>query len=77
MMTANFGEKSNVVAVPLSAIKMNGNDSFVLVAPAKGSIPAARAVKIGMRTELEAEVVEGVREGDIVAVFSSDGEGSQ
>lgn len=77
MMTASFGEKSNVVAVPLSAIKMNGNESFVLVASAKGSIPAARAVKIGMRTELEAEVVEGVREGDIVAVFSSDGEGSQ
>lgn len=62
----NFGERQNVVSVPLAAIKMNGGQAFLLVASSRGSVPSARAVKIGMRTELEAEVMEGIKEGEFV-----------
>lgn len=70
---ANFGERTNTIAVPLASIKMNGNQPYILVASSRGSTPSARAVKIGMKTELEAEVLEGVKEGEFVTVDNSDG----
>lgn len=68
----NFGERANTIAVPLAAIKMNGNQAFILVASSRGSVPAARAVKTGMRTELETEVIEGLKEGEFVTAEAVD-----
>ena len=73
----NFGERRNAVSVPIAAIKMNGNQPFILVASSRGSVPSARAVKIGMRTELEAEVIDGVKEGEFVTAEGVEAGGQQ
>lgn len=71
---AVFSSKENTLVIPRSGIKQNGKDTYAMVADAKDQMPSARAVKLGVQTELETEVLTGLRQGEYVAV-SSDVEG--
>ena len=70
---AVFGEKKNALTVPRSGLKQNGRDSFLMIADARGKAPAARAVKVGVVNDLEAEILEGIKEGEMAAVATERG----
>lgn len=63
-----FSTKENVIVVPLAALKQEGSQYFVLAADGRGKTPTAKAVKVGVQTDLEAEVSEGLKVGDFVVV---------
>ncbi len=57
---------SNVLKVPLSALFRRGDDWNVFVAGKDRA--SSRTVKVGHRSDLEAEVLDGLREGEQVIV---------
>jgi len=63
-------EDENVLKVPLSAIfrETEGWALFVI----RDGVAHRQSVKIGHRNSTEAEVIEGLREGDVVVVHPSD-----
>lgn len=65
-VTAVFRSSDKAVTVPLGALKKNGRDDYVLVVSKFGGLPTARPVKVGITTDLEAEVKEGVVAGEFV-----------
>jgi macrolide-specific efflux system membrane fusion protein len=67
-VTAVFEERKEVLAIPKAAIKQSGDGTFVLVAKSLGGRPSPRKAKIGLQTELEAEVIEGLSIGEYVVV---------
>ena len=75
-MVVKFEERSNTIAVPISTIKMNGDKPYIFVASSRGSVPSARAVKLGMRTELETEVIEGIKAGELVVAEGEESGGN-
>ncbi|MEM7221802.1 MAG: HlyD family efflux transporter periplasmic adaptor subunit [Pseudomonadota bacterium] len=62
-------EGREVLKVPLSALFRNGTDWAVFVDSAARA--AQRGVKIGQRTDLEVEILDGLREGERVILHPS------
>jgi RND family efflux transporter MFP subunit len=75
-ISAVFSAKENAIVVPRAALKQEGSQYFVLVADGRGKTPTAKAVKIGVQTDLEAEVSEGLKVGDFVVVSQKSTGGS-
>ncbi|WP_438318650.1 efflux RND transporter periplasmic adaptor subunit [Candidatus Caldatribacterium sp. SIUC1] len=75
-MTANveiiIQEKENALLVPASAVKEEGQRTFVFVKNAQGQ-PERRAVVLGIRNDAFVEVVEGLQEGEEVFVTPPEG----
>jgi RND family efflux transporter MFP subunit len=67
-VTAVFEERTDVIAIPKSAIRQSGENIFLLVAKSMGGRASLRKAKIGLQTELEAEVLEGISLGEFVLV---------
>lgn len=75
-MTANvtfsIASKSDVLTVPNDAIKLRGDESYVLLGskdgPKDGLPPAERAIKTGLSDGKRTEILSGLAEGDIVLV---------
>ncbi len=65
---AVFSSRDHALVVPRSAIKLNGKDTYAMFADGRDQTPTARAVKIGIQTELETEIQQGLKEGDFIAV---------
>jgi macrolide-specific efflux system membrane fusion protein len=74
-MTANvlifLDQRKGVLTVPNRAVQREGNRKFVM-ALSKGS-PEKRYVEVGWKDQAHTEILEGVREGDLVII----GSGSQ
>jgi HlyD family secretion protein len=62
--------RQNVVKVPTSSLIRAGEDWAVYVVD--GERAARRVVRLGQRNGLEAEVTEGLSEGDRIIVYPSD-----
>jgi len=60
------GEKDNVIIVPNSAIRFEKGKQFVYVI--ENGKPVKRYIKTGWIDENYTEVVEGLKEGEIIAV---------
>lgn len=75
-MTANveiiIQEKENTLLVPASAVKEEGEKTFVFVKNAQGQ-PERRAVVLGIRNDAFVEVMEGLQEGEEVFVTPPEG----
>jgi multidrug efflux pump subunit AcrA (membrane-fusion protein) len=73
-MTANvtivLDERPDTLIVPLRAVETEGNQAYVNRVGADGATQRV-PVKLGMLTETQAEIVEGVSEGDTVLVYAS------
>lgn len=65
---AVFSSRDHALVIPRSAIKLNGKDTYAMFADGRDQTPTARAVKIGIQTELETEIKQGLKEGDFIAV---------
>jgi hypothetical protein len=65
---AVFSSRDHALVIPRSAIKLNGKDAYAMFADGRDQTPTARAVKIGIQTELETEIQKGLKEGDFIAV---------
>lgn len=65
---AVFSSRDHALVIPRSAIKLNGKDTYAMFADGRDQTPTARAVKIGIQTELETEIQQGLKEGDFIAV---------
>jgi RND family efflux transporter MFP subunit len=65
--TLTLEQKKNVCAVPLEAITHAGDRSSVLVVNSANRIEE-RPVQLGLQTATDAEVLSGVREGEMVVV---------
>lgn len=67
-MTANTDiiteERVNVLNIPLIAVEFEGDKTFVKVK--KNNKVERKEIKIGIQTDIEAEIIEGLNEGDIV-----------
>ncbi|MGD1068933.1 MAG: efflux RND transporter periplasmic adaptor subunit [Bryobacteraceae bacterium] len=59
--------KDNAIAVPLQAVTQNGDQATVDVVSPAGAIET-RKVSLGIQTSQEAEVLSGLREGEMVVV---------
>jgi RND family efflux transporter MFP subunit len=68
IVRAVFSEQKPSLLIPRSGIRRNGSETYLLVASTKGAPPEARAVKIGAVSELEAQVLSGVKENEFIAV---------
>ena len=67
-VTAVFEERTDVIAVPKAAIRQSGENIFLLVAKSVGGRAILRKAKIGLQTELEAEILQGISLGEYVLV---------
>lgn len=72
LMTANVdiltNTLSDVLAVPLEALRSENGDDLVYVLANGGRL--ARKVRVGLRTESQAVIVHGLQEGDTVIIPS-------
>lgn len=70
-MTANVNflvaSKSDILTLPLDAVKKKEKKSMVLIKSAKGK-PEEREVKTGLDDGKKTEIVSGLKEGDVVLV---------
>lgn len=62
-------EKENVLIVPTSAIRSEGTRRFVRLQ--QGEEFTDREVKLGLSNDVEAEVVSGLAEGDVIAALGT------
>lgn len=60
------GEKENVVMIPNSAVKSQGNKYYVEILNGKGGTPIRKNVEIGAANNTDTEIVSGVSAGDKV-----------
>jgi len=60
--------KDNVLKVPLTGIFFDGATAFAYTKPEKGGKAQKVKLKLGLRNELEAEVLSGVKEGEELLV---------
>jgi RND family efflux transporter MFP subunit len=65
--TLSLDRKDNAIAVPLQAVNQNGDQVSVYVVTPAGKIEI-RNVGLGIQTATDAEVLSGVREGEMVVV---------
>ena len=65
--TLSLDRKDNAIAVPLQAVNQNGDQVSVYVVTPAGKIEI-RNVTLGIQTATDAEVLSGVREGEMVVV---------
>ena len=65
--TLKLEEKPHALAVPLQAVNHEGEETTVFVVTADNKIEE-RPVKLGIQTATDAEVVSGLKEGDLVVV---------
>lgn len=65
--TINLEQKGNAISLPLQALNQANNQTTVDVVDASGKIEV-RPVVIGIETDTDAEVVSGLREGEMVVV---------
>ena len=63
-------EHGNVVKVPLTALFRSGEDWAVFIV--EDETLAERPVRIGQRSDTEAEVIEGLVEGDRIVLYPND-----
>lgn len=56
--------RKNVLKVPLAAVFEEGKSEIVYVSAPKGEKPAKKTLKLGLRNEMDAEVLEGLKEGE-------------
>ena len=72
LMTANVDIITNllsdVIAVPLEALRLQNGDDIVYVVVNGGRLP--RKVRVGLRTESQAVIVHGLQEGETVVIPS-------
>jgi HlyD family secretion protein len=72
LMTANVDILTNVltdvIAIPLEALRTEHGDDMVYVMANGGRLP--RKVRVGLRTESQAVIVHGLREGETVVIPS-------
>lgn len=61
--------KQNVLIVPLSAIRSEGNKRFVRIK--NGESFEDREVRLGVSNDIETEVLDGVKEGDVIAALGT------
>ena len=62
--------KKDVITIPFDAVKLDGKKASVFVI--KSGIANKRDVKLGLTSDIAYEVVEGLKEGDVVAVGKTD-----
>ena len=65
--TLSLDRKDNAIAVPVQAITQNGDQSTVDVVSPAGTIEV-RSIRVGIETPRNAEVLSGLKEGDLVVV---------
>lgn len=65
--TLALDRRNNAIAVPLQAVSQNGDQSTVDVVSPTGTIET-RNVSLGIQTSKEAEVLSGLRKGEMVVV---------
>jgi RND family efflux transporter MFP subunit len=65
--TLSLDRKDNAIAVPLQAVNQNGDETSVYVVTPAGKIEI-RKVSLGIQTATDAEVLSGVREGEMAVV---------
>jgi RND family efflux transporter MFP subunit len=65
--TIALERKENAVAAPLQAVDHNGDRAFVDVVDPSGKIET-RAVVLGIQTDTDAEVLSGLKGGELVVV---------
>ena len=63
--------RSGVLALPLRAVRQDGTQTHVLVRRGEGFV--RRAVRLGARDDGYGEIVDGVAEGDEVAIGGREG----
>jgi len=62
--------KQNVLIIPTSAIRSEGNRRFVRIKQGEGFTD--REVKLGLSNDVDAEVVSGLEEGDTIAALGTE-----
>jgi RND family efflux transporter MFP subunit len=65
--TLSLDKKDRAIAVPLQAVNQNGDEANVYVVTPAGKIEI-RKVSLGIQTATDAEVLSGVREGELAVV---------
>jgi RND family efflux transporter MFP subunit len=65
--TLALDRKDNAIAVPLQAVNQNGDEAIIYVVTPSGKIEI-RKVNLGIQTPADAEVLSGLREGEMVVV---------
>jgi RND family efflux transporter MFP subunit len=65
--TLSLDRKDNALAVPLQAVNQNGDQTSLYVVTPAGQIEI-RKVSLGIQTAADAEVLTGLREGEMVVV---------
>ena len=62
--------KKNVITIPFDAVKLDGKKANVFVI--KNGIAKKRDIKLGLTSDIAYEVVDGLKEGEVVAVGKTD-----
>jgi RND family efflux transporter MFP subunit len=70
--TLALDRKNSAIAVPLQAVTRTSEQANVYVATPSGTIDV-RQVSLGMQTDTDAEVLAGLREGEMVVVSDRSG----
>jgi RND family efflux transporter MFP subunit len=70
--TLDLERKNDALVVPLQAVNQNGNGATVFVVGLNNQL-VSRKVQLGLQTPSEAEVLEGLSEGDRVVVSDTSG----
>ncbi|MBV9611126.1 MAG: efflux RND transporter periplasmic adaptor subunit, partial [Acidobacteriaceae bacterium] len=70
--TLLLNRSGDALAVPLQAVDQQGDRATVLVVDTSNSIQS-RQIVLGIQTESEAEILSGLREGDLVVVSDRSG----
>jgi RND family efflux transporter MFP subunit len=65
--TINLEQKANAIALPLQALNQANNQTTVDVVDSSNKI-VIRPVVVGIQTDTDAEILSGLREGDMVVV---------
>jgi hypothetical protein len=65
--TLALDRKANAIAVPLQAVSQNGDQATADVVTASGKIEP-RNLSLGIQTPRDAEVLSGLRDGEMVVV---------
>ena len=60
------GVKQNVIIIPNSAVKSQGNDYFVEILNGQSQIPQQKSIEIGAANNMNTEIISGVNAGDKV-----------
>jgi RND family efflux transporter MFP subunit len=70
--TLTLERKNDALVVPLEAVNQNGNQATALVV-GPNNLLQERQIKLGLETPSEAEILEGLNEGDRVVVSDRSG----